>query len=160
MASNTYAQSIPYAKVISIFNTWKTTNATSVKSTSSQLKAISPKWSLESTKPTVEDETKYYLWKAPEGSANTQYFALYIEEDATTVKYSLKYIFYNKASYQAYLTSLKGSNPEKINTFEDRSKNEFTTTAEKAKINYFLKEFLMDGTKAYSIDIETKYINK
>lgn len=126
------AQSISYTQLQHILNTWMQGKGTTAQAISAQLHAIYPKWKMLANMPAVDGETTYYAWTTLDTKSDSTAIALYIDKDATTIKYTLKYAFHSKALYDSMLRSLNASTyyqNGRITTFTDKSKAEVTTTA-------------------------------
>jgi hypothetical protein len=132
LVNATHAQSISYTQLQRILNTWMKGKGATAKDISAQLHTISPKWKMLSNMPAVDGESTYYAWTALDTKSDSTALAVYIDKDATTVKYTLKYAFHSKALYDSMLRSLRASTyyqSGRITAFTDNSKGELTTTA-------------------------------
>lgn len=172
--SKVSAQSISYNQLQKVFTAWMNSKGKAVSGITTQLKAISPKWKLLSPKPITDGETKYYTWVALDTKTDTTAIAVYIEEDATTVKYTLRYTYHSKALYNAMVSSLKASTyyeKGRITTFKDNSKGEFSLNALpdeslpiQQRIDVLLSSHELnvsaDNPALYTIDIYSRYIPK
>lgn len=167
------AQSVSYSQLHGIFSTLTTSQTNTIHEITLQLRKISPKWQLITHKPITDGETKYYYWRAKESGLDSSALAIYIDEDDSTVKYSLRYAFHNKALYDALLHSLNSSSyypTGSITSFTDNSKGEFTITAMASdtlpmasRIDFTLSDYNSNAgsnPRLFTVDIMTRYIPK
>jgi len=167
------AQSVSYAQLHQLFKVLMTGEPTTVKTISMQLHAINPKWQLITKEPLYDGETKYYYWRAKETNSDSTAIAIYIDEDATTLKYTIKYAFHSKALYDSMLRSLTASSyypSGSVTSFTDNSKGEFTTTAlasnslpMASRIDFILSDYNINAgpnPRLFTVDIFTRYIPK
>jgi hypothetical protein len=146
---------------------------TGYKSITNNLKALSSKWKLKSTTPTVEGENTYYVWSTANVIGDTTAIAVYIEEDATTTKYSLRYAYHNTALFNSIQQGLKSS-PNyqgRITTFTDHSKGTRTVMGHPSealpmasRFDFISTEYYIDDqantSRFYSVDLSSRYIQK
>lgn len=172
--SKVSAQSINYSQLQKVFTTWMNSKGKTTTGIATQLKAISPKWKLMSLEPLTDGDSKYYVWTALDTKTDTSAVAMYIEEDETTVKYSLRYAYHSKVLYNSMVESLKASSyyaKGRITSFTDKSKNEVTlngfpdeTLPIAQRIDLLLSSYELNNSAAhpplYTVDIYSRYIPK
>jgi hypothetical protein len=170
----TLAQSLSYEQVKKLFNTWMNAKGKSTDGINSQLKLNNPKWKLQSPQPQVEGEERSYIWVLVNAHSDTTALVVYIEEDATTVKYSLRYAYRNSVLYNQMASSLKASpyyHSGRITSFKDDSKGQATITATPdetlpiaKRVDAILTDYNTNSSPKdsplYTIDVFTRYIPK
>jgi hypothetical protein len=165
------AQSLSFNQLNNIYNLWKQSKGTGIKSISSQLSIVSPKWKLKFIKPIIEDDSKCYLWTYLDAKQDTTAIALYVEEDNETLKYSLKYVFHKKETFNLIKSNLQQSGYKgQITISTDNSKGETSITALDAddvplpsRIDYFLVDYNLhqnSPTFTYTVDLTSRFIKK
>jgi len=119
------------------------------------------------------EDTRYYVWTLKDGKSDTTAIALYIEEDTETIKYSIRYAFYDRATYLAFQQAIVGSGEYKggrLTYFSDKSKHHFTTTGKgndslpmDSRTDLFLTDYADtndDTPRLFTLDISSRYIKK
>jgi len=104
---------------------------------------------------------------------DTSAFAVYIDEDATTVKYSLKYALHSLSRYYEIETSLNAAPRYKvrITTSTDNSKGETDLFGHgddsllmNMRIDFLLSHYNLNSTgehpRLFTVDIFSRYIPK
>lgn len=158
-----YAQSINFNQAVKLYSTWMETKGQDHGPISSQLKMIDPKWAIEPVKPIIEEHSKYFLWESPLANKEKQQFAVYLEEDEKTVKYSLTYAFFSKSQFDIFEKAIRADDP-KATRFINTSKSETEISSRGSSKSVLLREFPVEdsgeGKFAYTLEIFSKYINK
>ncbi|MFA6246250.1 MAG: hypothetical protein WC615_04875 [Mucilaginibacter sp.] len=169
---NIQAQTLTYSQLQKLFTIWMSNKGSSITQVSTHLKSISAKWKLESKTPTVDGEVKYFVWKAMEGKSDTTLFAVLIEEDETTVKFTVKHAFHNKTWFNVLHKSLNASAYYKGNvvSFNDKSRGQITYTGrppetgpKSERIDCILSDYNSnEGTnpRLFTFDLKSRYIDK
>lgn len=175
LASSTFAQSLTYNQLQSIFMTWMQSKGANVSILNKKLNTINPKWKIVSYKPMIAQngEEKYYAWTTLDTKKDTTAIAVYIEEDATTIKYSLKYAFHNNVSYNGLVKGLRASTyyANRITTETDESKGETSLFGHPDeslpianRIDFLLSDYNLNSDdthpRLYTVDIFSRYIPK
>lgn len=158
-----------------MFKTWEQVKGNNIQSITTLLHSINPKWKLSSATPSFDSdkETKYWIWTAVTSSKDTSAFALYIDEDESTTKYSLRYAFHSKVGYQSLATALK-ADPYylgRVTTQTDNSKGEVSLLAlanddlpMPKRIDFLLSDYNLnssdDHPRLFTVDINSRYIPK
>lgn len=160
-----YSQTLTDGQVSTVFDNWMKTKGTSRKVITLQLKALNPRWALQSETPTVDNYNKSYIWTAPTEIGEPQYFALDVEEDEESFKYSVRYLFYNKTKFLSMVESLKRSNPGKFTESTDTSKEKYSLLVNGSVLDRFLFAQNIDmesgkTVKGYKFEITSRYIDK
>lgn len=165
------AQSLSYNQLLQLYHSWMTIKASTFKPISKQLLLIDNQWKLQSTNPSIDGDTKSYFWQRLQTKLDTQMFVTYLQKDADTVKYSVKYLFYNKSLFKDIIATLKVNKKYKISNFTDEAKGEYNVTAfddispMASRIDVFLTEYTLrddDGklSKCYSVELESRYLTQ
>lgn len=168
-----YAQTLSYSQLHKLLNTWMQGKGKNVRVINMELRALSPKWKISSFIPTSDDQyTKYYVWTSIDGQKDTSAVALYIEEDESTTKYSLRYAFHSLTNYQSLSQSLKSDHYySRINTQTDDSKGELELLAladnslpMNKRIDFMLSDYDLHSSsehpRLFTVDINSRYIPK
>jgi hypothetical protein len=123
---------------------------------SSQLKTISFTWIFVPAKPIVEAHSKYFLWEAPLANNDKQQFAVYLEENEKTAKYSLTYVFYSRSLFNELAKAIRADDPGSTR-FINALKSETEISSKTSSRSVLLREFPVgEGKFAYTLEIFSK----
>lgn len=171
LSGYSYAQNLSYGQVVDLFNTWKERKDISTLPILNKLHDNNPQWQYSSRGHS--EDTRYYVWKLVDKRSDTTALALYIEEDATTVKYSLRYAFFDRATFLSMQTAVVGSGKYKdgrLTYLNDQTTHKFTTTGRgddslpmNQRTDLILTDFASyndDRPRLFTLDISSRYIKK
>jgi hypothetical protein len=163
--TSTYSQTLTVEQVSKVFDSWMKTKGASRKSITVQLKALNPSWALQSETPTIEDYNKSYIWTAPTEMGEPQYFALDVEEDEESFKYSVRYLFYHYAKFLDMVELLKQSNPGKFSESRNAVKDKYSLLVNGSTLDRFLFAENIDTesgktVRGFKFEIVSRYIDK
>jgi len=157
------AQSINFNQAVRLFSTWMETKGQDHESISSQLKMIDPKWTVEPVKPIIEEHSRYFLWESPLANKEKQQFAVYLEEDEKTKKYSLTYVFFSRSQFDIFEKAIRADD-RKATRFINALKSETEISSRGSSRSVLLRSFPIEnsgqGKFGYTFEIFSKYINK
>lgn len=158
-----YSQTLTYNQVLNLYDTWVKAKGLDYKTVNTHIKAVSPKWILESVKPTIEEDTKYFKWSSPILNNDTLLVATYIEEDDETVKFDIRYVFFSKLQFQTFENSMRATETT-VTSFKNNKKQETEYFSQGPTRSILLREFPVEDANpekfAYTLDIFSRYIPK